>query len=86
MEEANLVKDLALILISAGAFTIISRALKQPLILGYILAGFLVGPHMGLFPTVSSTADVKEVFEGINLNDAEIIKNLTELIHENIGS
>ena len=60
MEEANLVKDLALILISAGVFTIISKALKQPLILGYILAGFLVGPHMGLFPTVSSTAEVKE--------------------------
>ena len=52
MEEANLVKDLALILISAGVFTIISKALKQPLILGYIVAGFLVGPHMGLFPTV----------------------------------
>ena len=31
-------------------------------------------------------ADVKEVFEGMNLNDAEIIKNLAELIHENIGS
>ncbi len=60
MEEANLVKDLALILISAGVFTIISKALKQPLILGYIVAGFLVGPHMGLFPTVTSTADVKE--------------------------
>ena len=60
MEEANLVKDLALILISAGVFTIISKALKQPLILGYIVAGFLVGPHMGLFPTVSSTAEVKE--------------------------
>jgi CPA2 family monovalent cation:H+ antiporter-2 len=60
MEEANLVKDLALILISAGVFTIISKALKQPLILGYIVAGFLVGPHMGLFPTVSSTADVSE--------------------------
>ena len=60
MEEANLVKDLALILISAGVFTIISKALKQPLILGYIIAGFLVGPHMGLFPTVSSTAEVKE--------------------------
>ena len=59
-EEANLVKDLALILISAGVFTIISKALKQPLILGYIVAGFLVGPHMGLFPTVSSTAEVKE--------------------------
>ena len=60
MEEANLVKDLALILISAGVFTIISKALKQPLILGYILAGFLVGPHMGLFPTVTSTVQVKE--------------------------
>ena len=60
MDEANLVKDLALILISAGVFTIISKALKQPLILGYIVAGFLVGPHMGLFPTVSSTAEVKE--------------------------
>ena len=59
-EEANLVKDLALILISAGVFTIISKALKQPLILGYIVAGFLVGPHMGLFPTVTSTAEVKE--------------------------
>ena len=33
-----------------------------------------------------STADVKEVFEGMNLNDYEIIKNLTELIHENIGA
>lgn len=59
-EEANLLKDLALILISAGVFTIISKALKQPLILGYILAGFLVGPHMGLFPTVTSTDEVSE--------------------------
>ena len=53
-EELNLVKDLALILISAGLFTIISKWLKQPLILGYIVAGFLIGPHMGLFPTVTS--------------------------------
>ena len=33
-----------------------------------------------------SSADVKEVFEGMNLNDAEIIRSLTELIHENIGA
>ena len=33
-----------------------------------------------------STADVKEVFEGMNLNDYEIIKSLSELIHENIGA
>ena len=59
-EELNLVKDLALILISAGLFTIISKWLKQPLILGYIVAGFLIGPHMGLFPTVTSVESVNQ--------------------------
>lgn len=51
--EVSLVTELAIILIAAGVFTIISRALKQPLILGYIVAGFLVGPHLGLFPQFS---------------------------------
>lgn len=60
MEEMNLVKDLALILVTAGIFTIISKALKQPLILGYIIAGFLVGPHMGLFPNVTDTHSVEQ--------------------------
>ena len=46
----NLVMDLAIIMMAAGVFTVISRALKQPLILGYIVAGFIVGPHLGLFP------------------------------------
>lgn len=59
-EELNLVKDLALILISAGVFTIVSKALKQPLILGYIVAGFLVGPHMGFFPSITSTETVDQ--------------------------
>ena len=39
-EEMNIVRDLAVILISAGVFTIISKALKQPLIIGYCLTGF----------------------------------------------
>ena len=59
-EELNLVRDLAVILISAGAFTIISKALKQPLILGYILAGFLVGPHISWFPGISSEETVNQ--------------------------
>ena len=58
-EELNLVKDLAIILIAAGLFTIISKALKQPLILGYIVAGFIVGPHLGLFG-ISSTESVEQ--------------------------
>jgi len=58
-EEMKLVTELAIILIAAGVFTIISKALKQPLILGYIVAGFLVGPHLGLFPQFSPES-VKE--------------------------
>lgn len=49
----GLVETLAIILIAAGLFTIVSRALKQPLILGYIVAGFIVSPHLGLFPGLS---------------------------------
>ena len=59
-EELNLVRDLAVILIAAGVFTIISRALKQPPVLGYILAGLLVGPHIDFFPGISSQAAVSE--------------------------
>lgn len=55
-EELSLVTELAVILIAAGVFTVISKALKQPLILGYIIAGFLVGPHLGLFPQFSTEA------------------------------
>lgn len=59
-EELNLVRDLAIILISAGIFTIISKALKQPLILGYILAGFLIGPSISFFPGVSGMESVHQ--------------------------
>ena len=59
-EELNLVRDLAVILISAGIFTIISKALKQPLILGYIIAGFLIGPNIGFFPGITSQETVHQ--------------------------
>ncbi len=59
-EEFHLLSDLALILISAGVVTIIFKLLKQPLVLGYIVAGFLVGPHFGLFPTVVESQSVEE--------------------------
>ncbi|OAV68170.1 Inner membrane protein ybaL [Bacteroidales bacterium Barb6XT] len=48
----NLVYDLALILITAGVVTILFKWLKQPVVLGYIVAGFLVGPHIHLLPSV----------------------------------
>lgn len=58
-ENLKLVSDLALILISAGIMTIIFKLLKQPLVLGYIVAGFLVGPHLKIFPTVSDPVNIQ---------------------------
>lgn len=51
--ELVLVTQLAIILIAGSVFTVIFKALKQPVILGYIIAGFVVGPHLGLFPQFS---------------------------------
>ncbi len=50
--------DLALILITAGVITVIFKWLKQPLVLGYILAGFFIGPYFKWFPVITDTADV----------------------------
>lgn len=58
-EDLRLVADLALILTAAGVVTVIFKLLKQPLVLGYLVAGFLVGPHMHIFPTVTDMADVE---------------------------
>lgn len=65
-ENLRLVADLALILTSAGVVTVIFKLLKQPLVLGYLVAGFLVGPHLHIFPTVADTADV-EVWSEIGI-------------------
>lgn len=54
-----LVKDLALILMVAGVVTIIFKKLKQPLVLGYIVAGFLVSPHMPYTMSVIDETDIK---------------------------
>ena len=54
-----LIEDLALILMVAGIVTLIFRKLKQPLVLGYIVAGFLVGPHMTYTASVADTDSVQ---------------------------
>lgn len=58
-ELPELVKDLALILVVAGTVTLLFKKLKQPLVLGYIVAGFLVSPHMPYTMSVMDSADVK---------------------------
>ena len=54
-----LVKDLALILMVAGIVTLIFKRLKQPLVLGYIMAGFLVSPHMPYTMLVVDETDIQ---------------------------
>lgn len=54
-----LVSDLALILVVAAVTTILFKKLKQPLVLGYILAGLIVGPEFNLTPTVTDQSTIK---------------------------
>ena len=55
----DLIKDLALILAVAGIVALIFKRLKQPLVLGYIVAGFLAGPHLVWIPTIRDIDDVQ---------------------------
>ena len=54
-----LFSDLALILVTAGLTTVIFKWLKQPLVLGYIIAGFLIGPYFGWFPNINDHTSVE---------------------------
>ena len=58
-EVPTLINDLALILIVASTVTLLFKKLKQPLVLGYIMAGFIVSPHMPYTMTVMDTVDIK---------------------------
>ena len=48
----HIIQDLSLILGAAAITTLLFRKLKQPLVLGYIIAGLLVGPQVDIIPTV----------------------------------
>ena len=54
-----LFSDLALILVTAGVTTVIFKWLKQPVVLGYIIAGFLIGPNFEWFPVISDHTSVE---------------------------
>ncbi|MDR2148001.1 MAG: cation:proton antiporter [Tannerella sp.] len=59
----SLITDLALILITAAIVTLIFKKIKQPLVLGYVIAGFLVGPFFKLFPSITDGENVKTLSE-----------------------
>jgi CPA2 family monovalent cation:H+ antiporter-2 len=53
-----LISDLALILGAAAIMTLLFKQLKQPLVLGYIIAGILVSPNFTLFPSIMEVKSV----------------------------
>lgn len=54
-----LISDLAVILMAASVVSLLFKKLNQPVVLGYIIAGFLVGPHISFFPTVLDLESLK---------------------------
>ena len=59
MHLPALITDLAVILLTAGVVTVIFKKINQPLILGYILSGFLIGPYLPYFFTAQDTASIQ---------------------------
>ena len=55
----SLISDLALILVLGAIATVIFKMLKQPVVLGYIVAGFLASPHFSLLPSVANEANIE---------------------------
>ena len=58
MHLPTLISDLVVIIIAAGLMTLLFKRLKQPVVLGYILAGVLAGPSIQFIPTVSDTVNI----------------------------
>ncbi len=58
IDKFPLIVDLAFILIVAGTTSLVCRALKLPILVGYLLAGLLTGPHFALFPNVTDMENI----------------------------
>ncbi len=58
MHLPAIISDLAMILLVAGITTILFKKINQPLVLGYIIAGFITGPNFQYFPTVADSVNI----------------------------
>ncbi len=59
----KLIEDLALILFTGAIVTLLFRRIKQPVVLGYIVAGFLVGPYISITPSVVDHDNIETLAE-----------------------
>jgi monovalent cation:H+ antiporter-2, CPA2 family len=59
MHAITFLQDLAVVMIVAGLVTILCHRFKQPVVLGYILAGFIIGPHTPPFSLITGEESIK---------------------------
>ena len=58
MHIPTMISDLTIMLLTAGVVTVVFKKLKLPLIIGYIVAGFLISPFFPMFFNVEDTASI----------------------------
>jgi monovalent cation:H+ antiporter-2, CPA2 family len=63
MHAINFLQDLAVVLIVAGLVTIVFHRLKQPVVLGYIIAGVIIGPHTPPFELIHDRGAINTLAE-----------------------
>jgi CPA2 family monovalent cation:H+ antiporter-2 len=63
MHGVEFLQDLAVVLLVAGATTVLFHRIKQPVVLGYLLAGFIIGPHTPPFPLIHNEAGIETMAE-----------------------
>jgi monovalent cation:H+ antiporter-2, CPA2 family len=63
MHDATFLSDLAIVMIVAGLVTIVFHRLKQPVVLGYIMAGVIIGPHTPPFPLIRDEGTIRTLSE-----------------------
>src|SRR5881394_2935615 len=63
MHEIAFLQDLAVVMIVAGLVTVVFHRFKQPVVLGYILAGVIIGPHTPPFPFIKNQETIQTLAE-----------------------
>jgi CPA2 family monovalent cation:H+ antiporter-2 len=63
MHDLTFLQDLSIVMIVAAVVTVLFRQFKQPVVLGYILAGVIIGPHTPPFPLISDKHTIETLSE-----------------------
>lgn len=62
MHTTTFLQDLAVVMIVAGLVTVVFHRFKQPVVLGYIIAGVIIGPHTPPFPLIFGILIIEDIW------------------------